>query len=71
MVKACGEAGEKRLESVFPQELFSAEVAKEVLGGGYNLHKLNFLERFMMKKISGSNENRFNLREDAVSHLAE
>lgn len=65
-----GDNARRQLESSFPKELLSAAVARESFGGGYDLHQMNFLESFIMRKISGSDENRSRILEENMTSFA-
>lgn len=65
-----GDAAQKQLESTFPKELLSVAACKESFGGECNYDKMNFLERFIMKKITGSNHNQIRIAEDSIARLA-
>ncbi|GLB25413.1 flavodoxin [Lacrimispora xylanolytica] len=70
----CGMAKEedakKQLETSFPRELLSVAAAKESLGGECNYDKMNFLEKFIMKKITGSSQSQRHMAEDNITRLA-
>ncbi|SMC64554.1 flavodoxin domain-containing protein [Papillibacter cinnamivorans] len=66
-----GEYAEKQIASSYPKDLLSAAVVKDCLGGEFNFDKMNFLERSIIRKISGSSQNTINLREEAVSRFAD
>lgn len=70
----CGMAKEedakKQLESSFPRELLSVAAAKESLGGECNYDKMNFLEKFIMKKITGSSQSQSHMAEDNITRFA-
>ena len=65
-----GDNAQRQLEASFPKELLSAAVARESFGGGYDLHQMNFLESFIMRKISGSDENRSRIMEENMTRFA-
>lgn len=68
---ADGDGIRKQLESSFPRELLSAAVAKESFGGEYDLNKMNFLERFIIRKISGSDKNQSRIMEENMTRFAD
>ncbi len=68
---ADGENARKQLESSFPKELLSVAVAKESFGGEYDFNKMNFLERFIIRMISGSGKNQSRVMEDNIARFAE
>lgn len=65
-----GEDAQKQLESSFPKELLSVAIAKESFGGDCNFDKMNFIERFIMKKITGSGQNQVRISEDHITRFA-
>jgi len=55
----CMETGEKSIEqfkNAFPEKLRNHAASTALLGYEYNLEKMNFFERLLVKKISGSKE---------------
>lgn len=70
----CGMAKEddaqKQLESTFPQELLAVCAAKGFFGGECNYEKMNFLEKFIMKKITGSKQSQSKIAEDNITRFA-
>lgn len=70
----CGMAKEddaqKQLESSFPQELLAVCAAKGFFGGECNYEKMNFLEKFIMKKITGSKQSQSKIAEDNITRFA-
>ncbi len=66
-----GEMALKEIESVFPQELLSAAAAKGFFGGAFDFEKMNFFERFIMKRILGSGQSQVRLLEDHIERFAE
>ena len=68
---ADGDDARKQLESSFPTELLSAAAAKESFGGEYDFNKMNFLERFIIRKISGSDKNQSRIIEENMTRFAD
>ena len=70
----CGMAKEddaqKQLDSSFPQELLAVCAAKGFFGGECNYEKMNFLEKFIMKKITGSKQSQSKIAEDNITRFA-
>lgn len=66
---ADGDDARKQLESSFPKELLSVAVAKDSFGGECDYKKMNFLERFIMKKITGSDKSQSRIAEDNITHF--
>jgi len=48
---------EDQLKNSFPEELISKAVAKKSFGGEFRFKKMNFMERFIIKKVAKSDEN--------------
>ncbi len=70
----CGMAKEedaqKQLDSAFPRELLEVCAAKGFFGGECNYDKMNFLEKFIMKKITGSEQSQSRVAEDNITRFA-
>lgn len=52
-----GELAEEQLNNTFPQELVSSAVAKKYFGGEFRFKKMNFLEKFIVKMVTKSDNN--------------
>lgn len=65
-----GDNALKQLKSVYPKELVSISIAKENFGGECNYNKMNFFERFIMKRITGSNKNQIKLDDKSIASFA-
>jgi len=55
----------------FPEELLNNATAKEFFGGEVTLKKMNFLERFIMKKIGKTDKDISKISEDGIKRLAD
>ncbi len=69
----CMETGEKAEEqfiSNFPEDLRDHAVARGMFGGEFNFDKMNFLEKSIVKKVAGTQENVDNFNEQAVEKFA-
>jgi menaquinone-dependent protoporphyrinogen oxidase len=70
----CGMAKEddaqKQLESSFPKELLANAAAKGFFGGECNYDKMNFIEKFIMKKITGSDQSQSRISEENITRFA-
>ncbi|PLW93551.1 MAG: flavodoxin [Marinilabiliales bacterium] len=62
---------ENQLKSAFPADLQAKAVMVTGIGGEFLFDKMNFLERAMVKKISGSNESVHRLYMDKIEALAD
>jgi len=50
------EKQEKELNEAFPELLYQKATVKEFLGGEFLFEKMNFIERFIIKKIAKTNQ---------------
>jgi len=70
----CGMAKEedaqKQIVSSFPEDLLAVCAAKGYFGGECNYEKMNFLEKFIMKKITGSKQSQSRVAEDNITRFA-
>lgn len=66
-----GDDARKQLDSSFPKELLAVAVAKESFGGECNYEKMNFMERLIVKKITGLNQSQSRIAEDNITHFAD
>lgn len=66
-----GEMALKEIESVFPAPLLAAAAAKSSFGGAFDFEKMNFFERFIMKRILGSGQSQKRLLEDNIERFAQ
>ena len=65
--QAGGEQAEKQLDAAFTPELRKAARVQGVLGCGFHTVKMNFLEKFVVEKISGKKvEDSFEIHEDVL-----
>lgn len=62
-----GEQAQKQMEAAYPAELRKAASAQGVLGGGFNISHMNFIEKFAVEKISGKKvEDSFTLHQNVL-----
>lgn len=66
-----GEAIEHEINQNFNAELIERAEAKEYFGGEFNFGKMNFLERFIVKKVSKVTTDRSNILQDHIHRLAQ
>ncbi|HWP79172.1 MAG TPA: flavodoxin domain-containing protein [Candidatus Acidoferrum sp.] len=66
-----GADAEKELETSFPKELLAAAAAKESFGGACDFGKMNFMEKAILKKITGSNESTSRIDEAHIARFAQ
>ena len=65
----CMEEGEKayaELEQVYPAELIHHAKATACLGGEFNFEKMNFLEKFIVRKVAKVNKSTSKANHEAV-----
>lgn len=62
---------EPELKLAFPEELRNHAVIKKVVGGEFLFDRMNFLERFIVKKISGINETTSKLDEKGIMQIVD
>ena len=68
----CMDKTEKRIEqfdNAFPAKLREASIANGFMGGEFCFDKMNFLEKAIIKKISGKSENVSEIDYDAVDEF--
>jgi len=61
-----GESADKEFSNAFPRQLIEHAVAKGFFGGEFNFEKMNFIERFIIKKIAKITESVSNVKEDNI-----
>ena len=59
----------EQLKKAFPEYLHSNAVAEAILGGEFLFDKMNFIERFLTKKIAKVNSSVSKLRYDAINEF--
>ena len=63
--QADGEQAEKQMDAAFTPELRREATAQGVLGNGFQVDTMNFLEKFVIKKVSGkAPEDSFTINKD-------
>lgn len=60
----------EELNKAFPEYLQRLSVPKAALGGEFQFDKLNFIERFLTRKIAKVNDSVSRLRYDAITEFA-
>ncbi|EOD01165.1 flavodoxin domain-containing protein [Caldisalinibacter kiritimatiensis] len=68
---ADGEAAEKQLNDVFPKELMTNAIAKENFGGEFIFNKMNFFDRFIVKKVSKTDTDQSNIHIENINRFAQ
>lgn len=58
------------INELFPEDLVKTAVAKEYFGWEVNFERMNFIERFIMKKIAKTNKSVSHISEENISKFA-
>lgn len=61
----------EEMDKAFPEYLQSLAIPKAILGGEFQFDKMNFIERFLTKKIAKVNSSVSRLRYDAIRKFAD
>ncbi len=65
-----GEQAQKQLDAAYPAELRKAARAQGVLGGGFNVSDMGAFEKFIVKKVSGTEvKDSFHVRQDVMENF--
>ena len=71
----CGMSNEDtakmQLNGAFPKELLDSAAAKECFGGEYIFKKMNFIEKFMVKKVGKVDKDMSNILNENIDRLAQ
>ena len=65
-----GEKADEQLQTAYPEQLQQHSVVNAVFGGEFDFKKMNFVEKFIIKKMSGSTENVSTLSEEKIFEFA-
>ncbi len=65
-----GDAITTEINQNFPAELINIAAAKEHLGGEFVFAKMNFVEKFIVKKVSKTSTDKSNILTDNISKLS-
>lgn len=63
------EKARKQLEDAFLPEYRDHAVFAGILGGGFNFERMNFIEKFITKKVAGVKESSFNFDEETIQQF--
>jgi menaquinone-dependent protoporphyrinogen oxidase len=66
-----GEGMITEMKASFPSELLERAVAKEFLGGEFLVDNMNFIDKFMLKKMAKVTENKSNILEDNIAKFVQ
>ncbi len=61
---------EELLKRVFPEDLLEHAKAADLLGGEFLLDKLNFFERFIIKKVGNVTESQSKIKNEKIESFA-
>lgn len=64
------EARKAELEGSFPPELYKHAICKEVFGHEMDYERMSFLDRTIMRAVTGSKESSFSLSEEKIEDFA-
>lgn len=64
------EIAEKQISTSFPEELLTNAVAKAYFGGEFIFKKMNFFERFIIKKVSKTNKDTSKISKENINKFA-
>jgi menaquinone-dependent protoporphyrinogen oxidase len=65
-----GETAQKQFDEAYSEELRNHAAAAGLFGGEFDLNKMNFFERAIVKKVGNISENVSKLNEAAISQFA-
>lgn len=66
-----GETAEKQINDSFPAELMEKTITKDCFGGEFIFKKMNFMERFIIKKISKTDQDKSNILNENIHQFAQ
>lgn len=66
-----GEKAQEQFDNAYPAELREHASATGLFGGEFNFDMMNFLERFIIKKIAGTAENVSKIKEEQIKKFAQ
>ncbi len=61
---------ETELKNAFPELVYQHAIHKSVVGGEFNFDKMNFIEKMIVRKVSGVNESVSKLDGPAIDEIA-
>lgn len=62
---------EKQFNAAFPELLKSHSLSNQCIGGEFNFEKMNFFEKFLVKKISGVSQTTANFKQENINKIVE
>ena len=65
-----GEVAQEQLKKAFPEGLHQVAKAEAVFGGAFDLERMKFLEKLVVKKVAKVTESVSNINHEEISHFA-
>lgn len=66
-----GVEAEAQLRNAFPDALHKHAKAEAIMGGAFYFEKMNFIERFLVKKMTGATKTTVKIDQDAIQRFSE
>lgn len=66
-----GVEAQAQLKNAFPEILHQHAKAEAIMGGAFYFEKMNFLQRFMVRKMTGSKKTTVKIDHDAIQRFSE
>jgi len=61
-----GKEAVEAMEKAYPELLRNRAFCIQLMGGEYKIEKMNFIERFLLRKIAGATESQSNIKQDGI-----
>lgn len=65
-----GQEAHEQFDHVFPASLRESAIAKGIFGGEFIVSKMNFLEKILVRSVSGVTDDTSNLKLDSITEFA-
>ena len=65
-----GETAKKQFDEAFPEELIKHASSRGIFGGEFNFEKMNFIERFIVKKVVKVDKSVSKIDEEKINKFA-
>jgi len=66
-----GVEAEAQLRNAFPEILHQHAKAEAIMGGAFYFEKMNFVERFLVKKMTGTTKTTVKIDQDAIRRFSD
>ncbi|PTN08678.1 flavodoxin domain-containing protein [Mangrovibacterium marinum] len=66
-----GVQAEVQLRNAFPEALHRHAKAEAIMGGAFYFEKMNFVERFLVKKMTGTTKTTVRINQDAIRRFSD